>query len=66
VLDVNGDALDEVKEVLDIAAKNDMALASGHLHVGETWNVFEEAIKRASSVSSSPIPRKPSARVSMM
>ena len=34
---------DDVKEVLDIVAKTDMVLASGHLHVSETWLVFEEA-----------------------
>ncbi|HXX50481.1 MAG TPA: DUF6282 family protein, partial [Xanthobacteraceae bacterium] len=38
--------LDEVKEVLDVIAKNDMVLASGHLHVSETWIVFEEAQRR--------------------
>jgi hypothetical protein len=32
--------------VLDIIAKNDMVLASGHLHVSETWLVFEEAQRR--------------------
>ena len=37
---------DDVKEVLDIVAKNDMVLASGHLHVSETWLVFEEARRR--------------------
>jgi hypothetical protein len=37
---------DDVKEVLDIIAKNDMVLASGHLHVSETWLVFEEAQRR--------------------
>ncbi len=46
VLDANKNVLDEVKEVLDIVAKNDMALASGHLHVSETWKIFEEAKKR--------------------
>jgi hypothetical protein len=46
VLDDAGNVRDEVKEVLDIVAKNDMALASGHLHVSETWKVFEEAHKR--------------------
>src|SRR5262252_2686275 len=33
-------------KVLDIIAKNDLALASGHLHISETWRVFEEAQKR--------------------
>ena len=37
---------DDVKEVLDVVAKNDMVLASGHLHVSETWIVFEEAQRR--------------------
>jgi hypothetical protein len=45
---LNGDRTvrDDVKEVLDIIAKNDMVLASGHLHVSETWLVFEEAQRR--------------------
>ena len=46
VLDANKKVLDEVKEVLDVIAKNDMVLASGHLHVSETWIVFEEAQRR--------------------
>jgi Family of unknown function (DUF6282) len=46
VLDGQKKVRDEVKEVLDIIAKTDMALASGHLHVSETWSVFEEAQKR--------------------
>lgn len=37
---------DDVKEVLDIVARTDMVLASGHLHVSETWLVFEEAKRR--------------------
>jgi hypothetical protein len=37
---------DDAKEVLDIVAQNDMVLASGHLHVSETWVVFEEAQRR--------------------
>jgi hypothetical protein len=42
---LNGDKTvrDDVKEVLDIIAASDMVLASGHLHVSETWTVFEEA-----------------------
>jgi hypothetical protein len=32
--------------VLDVIAKNDMLLASGHLHVSETWIIFEEAKRR--------------------
>jgi hypothetical protein len=46
VLDANKTVLDSVKEVLDIIAKADMVLASGHLHVSETWLVFEEAQRR--------------------
>lgn len=46
VLDANKKLLDPVKDVLDVIAKNDMILASGHLHVSETWLVFEEAKKR--------------------
>lgn len=37
---------DDAKEILDIVAANDMVLASGHLHVSETWIVFEEAQRR--------------------
>lgn len=46
VLDANKKVRDDVKEVLDVIAKNDMVLASGHLHVSETWLVFEEAQRR--------------------
>jgi hypothetical protein len=46
VLNPDRSLRDEVKEVLDIVAKNDMVLASGHLHVSETWLVFEEAKRR--------------------
>ena len=46
VLDANKKVLDLVREVLDVIAKNDMVLASGHLHVSETWLVFEEAQRR--------------------
>lgn len=46
VLDNNKTVRDDVKEVLDIVARNDMVLASGHLHVSETWLVFEEAQRR--------------------
>lgn len=42
----NGKVRDDTKEILDAVAKNDMALASGHIHVSETWIVFEEAKKR--------------------
>ena len=46
VLNSDRSVRDDVKEVLDIIAKNDMVLASGHLHVSETWLVFEEAKRR--------------------
>ena len=46
VLDAGRKVRDDVKEVLDVVARNDMALASGHLHVSETWIVFEEAQRR--------------------
>jgi len=46
VLDANQQVRDEVKEVLDVIAKTEMVLASGHLHVSETWLVFEEAKRR--------------------
>ena len=46
VLDANRQVRDDVKEVLDVIAKNDMVLASGHLHVSETWLIFEEAKRR--------------------
>lgn len=46
VLDAAGQVRDDVKEVLDVIAKNDMVLASGHLHISETWLVFEEAQRR--------------------
>src|SRR6202140_2754502 len=41
-----GKVLDDVKEVLDVIAKNDMVLAAGHLHISEIWLVFEEAKRR--------------------
>ena len=46
VLDDNRSVRDDVKEILDVIAKNGMALASGHIHVSETWIVFEEAQRR--------------------
>ena len=46
VLDANKAVRDDVKEVLDVIAKTDMTLASGHIHVSETWLVFEEAKRR--------------------
>jgi len=46
VLNDDGSPRDDLKEILDIVARNDMVLASGHLHVSETWRVFEEAQRR--------------------
>ena len=46
VLNPDKTVRDDLKEILDIVAKNNMTLASGHLHVSETWIVFEEAKKR--------------------
>jgi dihydroorotase-like cyclic amidohydrolase len=46
VLNDDKSVRDDLKEVLDIVAGNDMVLASGHLHVSETWLVFEEAQRR--------------------
>jgi hypothetical protein len=46
VLNDDKSVRDDAKEILDIVAKNDMVLASGHLHVSETWIVFEEARRR--------------------
>jgi hypothetical protein len=46
VLNADKSLRDEVKDVIDVIAKNDMVLASGHLHVSETWLVFEEAKRR--------------------
>lgn len=46
VLNADKSLRDDVKEVLDIIARNDMVLASGHLHVSETWLIFEEAKRR--------------------
>ena len=46
VLNDHKSVRDDAKEILDIVAKNDMVLASGHLHVSETWIVFEEARRR--------------------
>ena len=43
VLNDDKSVRDDAKEILDIVAKNDMVLASGHLHISETWLVFEEA-----------------------
>jgi hypothetical protein len=41
-----GQVRDDVKEILDVVARTDIVLAAGHLHVSETWKVFEEAQKR--------------------
>jgi len=46
----DGKVLDEVKEVLDIIARNDMVLAAGHLHVSEIWHAAEEAKKRGAKI----------------
>lgn len=46
VLDSQKRVVDELKEILDVIAANDMVLASGHIHVSETWTVFEEAKRR--------------------
>jgi hypothetical protein len=46
VLNPDKSVRDDVKVVLDVIAKNDMVLASGHLHISETWKVFEEAKER--------------------
>jgi hypothetical protein len=49
ILDNGNTVRDDVKEILDIIAKNDMVLAADHLHVSEIWLVFEEAKKRGVS-----------------
>lgn len=41
-----GELRDDVKEILDVIARTDIVLAAGHLHISETWKVFEEAQKR--------------------
>jgi Family of unknown function (DUF6282) len=46
VLNPDKSVRDDAKEVLDAIAKNDLVLASGHLHVSETWRIFEEAQRR--------------------
>ena len=45
---LNGDRTlrDEVKEVLDVIARSDMVLATGHLHVSESWILVKEARQR--------------------
>ena len=46
VLNPDESVRDDVKEVLDVVAASGMTLASGHLHISETWRVFEEAKRR--------------------
>lgn len=46
VLNPDRSLRDDTKEILDICARNDLALASGHLHISETWIIFEEAKRR--------------------
>jgi len=48
---LNGDKTlrDEVKEVLDIIARTDITLATGHLHVSEIWILVKEAQRRGVS-----------------
>lgn len=46
VLDANKQLRDDTKEILDVVARTGVALASGHLHISETWIVFEEARRR--------------------
>lgn len=46
VTGADGKPTDAVKEILDVVARTDMALASGHIHISETWTVFEEAQRR--------------------
>lgn len=45
-IDAHGQVKDEVKEILDLIARNDVILAGGHLHISEILPVFEEAKKR--------------------
>jgi len=45
-LDAQGKVKDEVKEILDLIAQNDVILAGGHLHISEILPVFEEAKAR--------------------
>ncbi|MBK5958474.1 hypothetical protein CCR97_09680 [Rhodoplanes elegans] len=46
VVDPNGKVRDDTKVILDIVARTGLVLASGHLHISETWAVFEEAKRR--------------------
>jgi hypothetical protein len=45
-LEANGQVKDEVKEILDLIAQNDVILAGGHVHISEIFPVFEEAKRR--------------------
>jgi Family of unknown function (DUF6282) len=45
-LDGNGRVKDEVKEILDLIAQNDVILAGGHCHISEILPVFDEATRR--------------------
>jgi hypothetical protein len=45
-LDANGKIRDEMKEILDLIAANDVILAGGHCHISEILPVFEEAKRR--------------------
>ncbi len=46
VLEDSGEILDEVKEILDMIARHDAILSSGHLHVAEIGPLFQEARRR--------------------
>ena len=46
ILTEAGQVRDDVKEILDVVARTDIVLAAGHLHISETWKVFEEAQNR--------------------
>jgi hypothetical protein len=46
VLNPDKSIRDDTLEILDICAKADIALASGHIHISETWIIFEEAKRR--------------------
>jgi hypothetical protein len=46
VLDEAGKLKEEVLPILDLIAKADVVLSSGHLNIREIWPLFEEAKKR--------------------
>jgi hypothetical protein len=46
VTDADGKLLDATKEILDVIAKNDLTLATGHVHARESLTIFEEARRR--------------------